>query len=106
MDFLEKCKKPRVFQKTKKQNFRPYVSILAELGSDFFVFWKTQFFLDFLEASKKHTPKTAKFHAFKKPTPHEGPFCKDTARDINNIVKMMYERSKMYQLNDYPELKL
>ena len=31
---------------------------------------------------------------------------KNTVRDINIIFKMMYERSKMYQLNYYPELKL
>ena len=27
-------------------------------------------------------------------------------RDNNSIFKIMYERSKMYQLNYYPELKL
>ena len=31
---------------------------------------------------------------------------KNTVRDINIIFKMMYERSKMCQLNYYPELKL
>ena len=31
---------------------------------------------------------------------------KNTVRDINIIFKMMYERSKMCQLNSYPELKL
>ena len=31
---------------------------------------------------------------------------KNTVRDINIIFKMMYERSKMYQFNSYPELKL
>ena len=31
---------------------------------------------------------------------------KNTVRDINNIFKMMYERSKMCQLNYYPELQL
>ena len=30
----------------------------------------------------------------------------NTVRDINIIFKMMYERSKMNQLNYYPELKL
>ena len=31
---------------------------------------------------------------------------KKTVRYINIIFTMMYERSKMYQFNDYPELKL
>ena len=31
---------------------------------------------------------------------------KNTVRDINIILKMMYERSKINQLNYYPELKL
>ena len=31
---------------------------------------------------------------------------KNTVRDINSIIKMMYERGTMYQLNYYPELKL
>ena len=31
---------------------------------------------------------------------------KNTVRDVNVIFKMMYERSKMYQLNYHPELKL
>ena len=31
---------------------------------------------------------------------------KNTVRDINIFLKMMYERSKMYQLNSYPELEL
>ena len=30
----------------------------------------------------------------------------NTVRDINIMVKMMYERSKMYQLNCCPQLKL
>ena len=31
---------------------------------------------------------------------------KNTVRDINSIIKMMYERGTIYQLNSYPELKL
>ena len=31
---------------------------------------------------------------------------KNTVRDINSIIKMMYERGKIYQLNSYPEFKL
>ena len=30
---------------------------------------------------------------------------KNTVRDINSIIKMMYERGKIYQLNSYPEFK-
>ena len=31
---------------------------------------------------------------------------RNTVRYINIILKIIYERSKMYQLNYYPELKL
>ena len=31
---------------------------------------------------------------------------KNTVRDINSIIKMMYEKGKIYQLNSYPEFKL
>ena len=31
---------------------------------------------------------------------------KNTVRDVNTTFEMMYERSKMYQLNYYPELQL
>ena len=31
---------------------------------------------------------------------------KNTVRDINSIIKMMYERGTIYQLNSYPEFKL
>ena len=59
--------------KTNKQTFRPYVSMLAELGSAIFFFVFSSFF--FCQKCKGHIRKNREIPVCPKTHPHEGPFC-------------------------------